>query len=347
MSIKARDRIMIMNVLLLLLAISFGGCNEQIPETEQSEYTICERTYSKTDFLQLMNGNLVIVGEYCGKSDSSLGMVANLLVNMFLHGIDFSQLSDYDIEFEDGSYIAGIEDTWISFTLFFAEDFGEHSAGEKIPYNVFDMDSWVTNIDISVSFDGIIPDVDYSYNEGPLYDLIDGDVSFSGVSLSGLSISLKAKSELVAFSMDSVNTYQGQEPRTSDTLTLHMSTSRIVLKDMIEQINAGGFGFSYDGTAYHSEYYGIDQTFSDSMIFMKDDGEGWYWEGSYQSKMEKDNAVLYHYGFVSNIEQNSTDFYCDESLTDKIGTSFHDLDLEAGTFRFEDGTEVRYGLEEF
>ena len=70
-------------------------------------------------------------------------------------------------------------------------------------------------------------------------------------------------------------------------------------------------------------------------------------EGDYRSVATRSQAVFYEHGFTSNRGASHTDFYCDASMSQPIGVASNSLDLQGGTFRFQDGTELPYGLTPF
>ncbi|MBI5193684.1 MAG: Ig-like domain-containing protein [Nitrospirae bacterium] len=309
------------------------------------KYDFCGKDLSRDEFMDFFNGNLVIVGAYRDKGSTSSDIIKGLIEDIVLNGIDFTSLSDYKISFNDGVYKVSKDGTGISFKLYFAKDLGTYHTGDLIPYNLFDKETFISNIKISISLKG----VKYNFDHGPLYDFIDGDISFAGMDISSLNVSFRLRTDYIAFMVNSKEIYNGVPPRDKDTLTLSITTSLAPFDNIHNQFYTGGYGISYDGTVYNSTYYGIKQDFHDSVFLMTKDATGWFWEGDYKSKVEKDKDIYYQKGFVSNRSQNYTEYYCDEGLDieTKVGVAKHNLDLKGGVFTFTNGTEVRYGLESF
>lgn len=310
--------------------------------TASTTYGLCNSVLTGAEFMQFFNGNLVFVAEHEKSGKAASEAIGDLVTNMVVNGLDFAKLADYGFSFSDGDYTFGVDGYGYTFSLFFAEDFAEFHAGDKIPYNVFTTSSYVTNVHVTLS-----PKPSYSYDEGPLFDLVDGSVKFSGATLSGLNAKLNLKADLIAFEMKSVSDVHGQVPREGDVVHLNVTTTRATLSEVNEQFQAGGFGVSYDGTTYTSPYFGVDQAISANTFYMKKDDTGFYWEGEYVSSVAKNAVTYYQKGFASSRDQNRTEYYCDAALAAHAGTALHDLDLKGGTFTFEDGATFAYRLEDF
>lgn len=331
--------------LAVVCGLAVAGCKDGggggSAEQEES-YALCGGELSHGQVVDIFNGNLVFVGSYSENGYSSSELIAGLVLSIVLNGIDFANLADYTFTFDDdlGFYVMGDGDTQVGFYLTFAGDYGDFVDGDPIPYNFFDYESWVTNV--QVDLDGM--DLVFDYDPGPLHDLVDGEVDFDG-DLNGFSVEFDIKTHLVAFEVESSQTYPGSWPwNADDRLTLEMATTRAVFDDFVDQLEGGGYGLDYAGTFYDSVLFDLEQEFSEALFLMQHQGNDWYWEGDYMSQVDKHGMSLYQLGFVSNIEQNTTEYYCDEARTDYIGVARHDLDLEGGVFEFADGTEVDFGL---
>jgi len=175
----------------------------------------------------------------------------------------------------------------LGFRLFFIEDFGEHAAGDVVPYNLFDPESYVTNFVIT-DVDLVTGRVSYDYDPGPAADLVDGDVEIDVDDPTDVSIHVRIRATLLAFEAFSEGTRNGRPPRQEDELHIVMTTTQAPLLDVYDQFLAGEYGFRYTGTQYDSVYYGIDQVFTDSLFLMGSDGDdGWIWTGDYESTVQK------------------------------------------------------------
>lgn len=326
-------------------AASLGGCSSDSKgeSTDEQSYTFCADDYTKSEFVKFLDGNLVVVAGHVEQGVSAGTIVGDLVWSLVLNGIDFSNL-DYEPRFSNGDYEITNGDSGLGFRLFFLEDFGEHAAGDVVPYNLFDPESYVTNFVIT-DFDLATGRVSYDYDPGPAADLADGDVEIDVDDRTDFSIRVRIRATLLAFEAFSEGTYAGRPPRQADELHIVMTTTQAPLLDVYDQFLAGEYGFRYTGTTYDSVYYGIDQVFTDSLFLMGSDGDdGWIWTGDYESTVQKGEMTAYQDGFVSNLDRNTTEYYCDEALEERVGVARHRLDLLGGQFVFEDGTKVPYGI---
>lgn len=341
----------------LLAVLVLAGCS--MPEDDDPEepevvtvtstsggdtrtYGLCGSTLNHAQFLQFFNGNLVFVAEHSEDGKSASEAIGSLVASVVVNGLDFAELASYDLSFSDGDYTLGANGKGYTFSLYFAEAFGSFAAGDKIPYNVFDYESYVTDVEIT-----LLPTPSYDFEEGPLFALVDGEVEFDGTTLASLKPSFKVHTDKIAFEMNSKADRHGQEPRQDDVIHLSMTTTRATLTEVNEQFEAGGYGMSYTGTNYVSTYFGIDQTITGGTFFMKKDAAGFYWEGEYTASVTKDAVTYYQKGLASTRVQNQTEYYCDEAMEGLAGTALHDLDLKGGTYTFRDGTTFSYRLDEF
>lgn len=342
--------------LLVLAAVSVTGCSDEdesppsgpgeTSTTQEMQYDLCGATVSHTEMMRFLDGNLVVVASHVEQGVGAGQIVGGLVAGLVLNGIDFSNL-DYEPAFSDGRYELTNGDAYVGVTLYFAEDFGPHAAGDVIPYNVFDVSSYVKDFEIT-SFDPFSGDVGFDFEEGPLYGLIEGDVDFDIDNPTSISIRVRIRTDLVAFEAKSEKTYFGMPPRMDDELRVVMTTTHARLDEVYAQFLGEGYGFSYTGTTYDSPFFGIEQELTDSLFLMKrDEGGGWFWEGDYESDVTKSPLTMYQSGFVSNLEGNYTEYYCDAALTTRAGVAQHHLDLSGGEFVFEDGTRLPYGLMPF
>ena len=327
-------------------SIGCSGSNGPQESGPEQHYTVCAEDYTKSDLVKFLDGNLVVVAGHVEHGVGAGEIAGWMVFSLVLNGIDFSDL-DYEARFSDGTYEITNGDEALGARLYFNEDFGEYLAGDLVPYNVFDPSSFVSNFEIT-SVDLRTGRVSYDYDEGPLYGLVDGDVDIDVDDPTDVSIRVRVRSSLLAFEAFSEGTYDGRPPRQEDKLHIVMTTTRAPLLEVYDQFLAGEYGFRYTGTQYDSVYYGIDQEFTDSLFLMGSDGDGgWVWTGDYASTVNKGPMTLYQSGFVSNLDRNYTEYYCDDALAERAGVARHRLDLLGGQFVFEDGTKVPYGLGPF
>jgi hypothetical protein len=289
----------------------------------------------KRDLTDLIKGNLFIVGGYSEEGFTTTSIVTGLITMMVVNVIDFTALNSFDLSFTDSAYVFTSGVNYLKLTFYFAEDYGDFQAGDKIPYNLFDPGSYVSNVQIDWT--------DISYDQGPLFNLIDGGVSFSEI-----IPSIRLNTTKISFGCESrgtrVRNYDGV---VSDTLIITMSTPPVVVQDIQAEFESEGYGVSFDSTLYNSKYYNTYETIYDSMFYIKKTGENSYYEGNYTADCTKDVIHFYMKGFVSNIANNYTRYYLDPECTEYLGMAAHDLSLTFGNFYSAEGDSIYYNLEEF
>jgi hypothetical protein len=341
--------------LAMAVTMAAVGCSDDDAEGDRTQaepqpviYDLCGGTMNEASFVELMEGNLFLAGGYF-EAGADAGLLTGALVYMLVvNGIDFSNLA-YTPEFDDGIYRLTNGDSELGFTFFYAEAFGGGVAGEVVPHNVFDVSSYVRNLEI-VDFDPLTGEVTVDYDEGPLYELVDGEIDIDHSGGLDLEVRVRIHAELLDFEAFSAGTRAGSPPREDDTLRLELRTTRAGLLDVHNQIRAGEFGLSFDGTRYDSAYFGVTQELTDALVLITDaagDGVDHTLEGGYKSDIVSDGLPVFQTGFVSNVEANTTEYHCDAERSDYIGIARHDLELDGGVFTFADGTTVPYSLAPF
>lgn len=328
------------------LSLVIGCTSEDDPD--DPVLRVCEAELTTSEFAEFLDGNLVIVAAYTEQGSSAGEMLGGLFVGLVFNGLDFANLGSTVPTFQDGAYTLTNGTTELGFTLYWAEDWQDHTAGAPIEYNLFDPDSYITNLSVS-NIDIVRGTVEVDYDEGPLFDLVDGEVEIDPSNPLDVSFRVRLRTDLIAFDAFSSKAYMGMPPRDADELQIMMRTTQASLTGVVDQFRAGGFGFSYDGTAYDSVYYDIDQVFDSSTFLITQDDDGsWFWQGDYQSTVTKGGQTLYQSGTVSNLDENTTAYFCDAGRTARIGVARHRLDLAGGTFEFDGSDDtVVYGLEPF
>ena len=110
-------------------------------------------------------------------------------------------------------------------------------------------------------------------------------------------------------------------------------------------LEAAGFGFSYDGTAYESPAESLSQEFFDSeFLTIRRDNGNYTWEGNYRSTVIKADTTMHQSGFVSTEGGNYTEYYCDPELKQRAGVAQHHDSLLGGYFEFPNGDRFVYGI---
>lgn len=327
---------------LSLAATLLGACTEHDPGPPP--VTVCDEAMSQADFRVFLDGNLVIVGELDEEGSSSAEALGDLVLSLVLSGIDFGNLGSATPSFTDGRYTLTTGDASVGFTLQLVEDFEGFTAGEIIPHNIFVLDSFAQNVEVRVDATVVPPVATVSYDEGPLFGLVDGEIEVSD-DLTSASIRLRVRTDLIAIAASSSNRY-ADVWQPGDTLQFEMATPAVALDDFTGDLEAAGVGFSYTGTHYDDPTTALAQTFDRADFSAVRLEAGTYaWDGTYDSTVEKDDVTLYQSGVASTIQANYTDYFCDASRSQRIGRAEHDESLAGGAFVFEDGTRFPYGLE--
>lgn len=159
-----------------------------------------------------------------------------------------------------------------------------------------------------------------------------------------LSVSVNLRADLIDIEFDASGPYPISLFDPNGYLTLQMTTTRFHLLEVATDLEAAGFGFSYDGTSYSSpsmeqEFYGSE------FLTTHVDEDSYAWQGPYLSTVTKGPMTLYQSGYASSLGGNFTDYFCDEALQDKLGSAQHDDSLEFGIFTLADGSaSFEYGL---
>lgn len=310
--------------------------------TEERTVSLCDQQLTETEFARFLDGNLVIVAAVSDEGSSKSQAIADLAITMVLNGIDFANLGSARPDFSDGRYSMETGDSEIGFELFFAEDFEQWKAGDPIPHNVFDPDSYAQNIQIELDTSEFPPTVSLDWDPGPLAALVEGDID---IDENSASVKVRLRTDLVDIEVDSGAPYDNVWEQ-GDSLWLQMETTRINLAALAGDLEEAGFGFSYDDTTYESPSDDLEQEFYESefLTLLQDNGN-YRWEGDYQATVSKGSLKMYQQGFASNGGDNHTEYYCDEARAQRVGVAEHDDSLRFGTFVFESGERFAYGIQ--
>ena len=330
---------------------------------------MCGVDVSDSEISYLLHGSAFFASQQAEEGTSIYRFLVNTLVNMLVRGISFSDLRSAKFPFdrETGTYSMDTGRSTIGVKLTFSEDWGDFSAGDPIPNNVFNPRSYVRNVDIDL---GSLtnPRFEITYDRGPLFDLIDGEIEFDGRSLSSLSAKVKVKAHLISFELESISRKTFELPdslwlpmfTTEYSWELFQRTSPIVVTEFTEALRDGRFKIDWSEShlnqkfqLFDKTYLESDDTFSEAVFTLSEDDEGGMISGDYRSHHKaKFNALgikregeLYTDGFLSSREANYTEFFCDDDLSEPWGRAEHNLELTGGVLTMQDGAEVKYGVE--
>lgn len=300
-------------------------------------YTLAGKAIKQAAFLKALQGSLVFVGQMRQRGEETSGLLTALFAGLVLNGIDFGEIAQYKPAWEKGVYTFTKGGTGMSFKLAYAKDFGENKAGDLVPHNLFDPGSYVVN----PRLEGFAP----TYDPGPLSGLVNGDVTL------GLDLKPKVKldTSYLAFELASQRDYPGKPPRTKDFITFKMASTRTGIETFNDQLAAGGFGVRFDQTAYASQLFGIQQTFVEFPLLIKQDKDGAYFEGTYTGKAEKEDLTFYLKGAMNaRGADQGVQYFEDEKLSKRIGVLAINKDGKGAGFAFDGSyAPLAMTLEEF
>lgn len=304
--------------------------------------SLCDQQLTESELIRFLDGNLVIVAAVSDEGSSKSQAIADLAIMMVVNGIDFANLGSARPDFSDGRYSLTTGNSEIGFELFFSEDFEQWKAGDPIPHNVFDPNSYAQNVQIELDTSEFPPTASVDWDPGPLAGLVEGGIDIDETSA---SIKVRLRTDLVDIEVDSGAPYESVW-EVDDSLWLQMETTRINLAALAGDLEQAGFGFSYDDTTYASPRDDLEQEFygSEFLTLLQDNGN-YRWEGDYQATVRKGPLTMYQQGFASNGGDNHTEYYCDEGRATRVGVAEHDDSLRFGVFVLEDGERFAYGIQ--
>lgn len=314
-----------------------GGGDSEVARS----YDLCGQTLTSSELLDVLDGNLVVVAQLDEDGSSKSQALGDLALSLVSNGIDFGQLASARPRFEQGEYTLQTGDAQLGFRLFYAAEFEGADAGDAIPHNVFDPDSYAQNVEVQLDTSAFPPTVAVDYDPGPLAGFIDGDLV---IDESSLSVSVRLRADLIAIEVDSLGT-RDSVWESGDSLSLHMTTTRLNLLDLAGDLDDAGFGFSYDGTRYEAPTGPLEQSlFGSEFLTVRLDNGNYSWEGEYGARIDKGGLTVFQRGWASNGGGNATEYFCDDARQMRVAIAEHADDLSSGVLTFEDGTQVEYGL---
>lgn len=313
-----------------------------------SPLTVCGHPTTLGEWYGLIAGNLVIVAATDGAASNARDVVAGILAVMTLGSVDPQDLSGLQTGFSNGVYRYGNHPDTVetSFAFVAAQAFGDYKAGDTIRENVSNVSSYVQNVGISVR-NGL------TWNRGPLFGLIQGDVSFNGrtpsfsIDASRLSLTLATRAQINR--RRTVYEIRGDSlvvrDTTPDSLRLRISLPAMRIGAIQSALKNGTLSFSHDSTVYASRADGVSQFFHSSQVQLYDDSTGAaQFRGGYEADARSGGLAYHHKGFISSASPQWTLFACDEALKDTLGVAHHATDLKSGRFVTASHDTIPYGL---
>ena len=330
---------------------------------------MCGIDVGRTEISYLLHGSAFFASQQYEEGISVYDFLANTLITMLVRGITFTNLNEASFPFdrETGTYSMETGRSAINLKLSFAENWGDYNAGDPIPNNVFNPRSYIRNIDIDFgSFTN--PRLNITYDEGPLFDLIDGEIEFDGNDISSLSAKVKVKANLIVFELESISRKNFvlldllllPMFTTEYTWELFQRTPPTVVTSLDDAIKDGSFYIDWSDSQINQKFQFLGETylesedsFSEAVFTLAEDNIGGLVEGTYKSKhsavfsalgLER-NGELYTSGSISSRELNFTEFFCDENQETPWGKAEHNSELTGGILTMQDGAELIYGID--
>lgn len=319
--------------------------SEPAPELH---FDVCGQGMSQETMTRWLQGQLVLAATQHEHGLSAASAAIGFALELALNGIDFGALGSGRPEFHDGAYVFRNGDAAIGVRFVFAHDVGEWQAGTPITHDLLDPASFVTDVDLDVDVKLSLTDpdlsVDVRFEPGPLFALVDAEITWDGVLPSDFSVRLD--SQAIAIQIVTVQDYQLRAPLDRDELTIVLETAPVPLFDLGAVLEGGGLSLDYSDTSYSSAYFGLDELFTEAVFSLhrRDDGRFGI-EGPYTAVSSKAGLTLYHRGQVSTFEGNQVALYCDADGGVLAGTATHAADLRGGTFTTAAGDTFEYGLD--
>src|SRR5690606_36040141 len=157
--------------------LSASGCAREDPA--DAPIVVCDGEMSQSDFRAFLDGNLVLVGELDGEGSSSAELLGELVRSLVTSGIDFGNLGSATPSFSGGRYMLTTGDASLAFELYVAQPFEQFAAGDIIPHDIFVLDTFATNVEVQIDATQVPPVATLTYDEGPLFGLVDGEIEVS------------------------------------------------------------------------------------------------------------------------------------------------------------------------
>ncbi len=342
-------RIFFLGLLFLTLSLLFacGGSDSENGDpgdlSARTHVEACGDTLTMSEQLDILDGSLILASRHSRDANWNNAFLGRFLLGFILNGVDFDVMDKFELTFQDGVYRYGRGSNFATIAFVFTKDYQTFRVGDTIPYNIFDLKSYVPKFE--VSFSGI--DIK---ERGPLYDLADVKWRMAGLTpkftvhypdLHTLGASVGTLGWYEHAYDDTTTEAPGDSVR--DSLKLVMTTPVENFYQMKTRFENRSFQLDYSGTEYHSRFYHVDQVFGGSAIrIYEGEKSEWKFDGKYHAVLKKGEHTLYLEGYLSNHDDNYTRYYCDAAHKDLLGTADHDKTLLFGLYHPRTGGFLPY-----
>jgi hypothetical protein len=324
---------------LLVLA----GCEDGPTKTDPMslQIALCGSNMTRGQFGEMLDGNMHVVAEFSEDGKATAQIVGGFIAGFVINTLDFDALHRWDFTHSNGRYRIRNGRNTMDLYLILDEPFEGYQAGDTLRENLFLPSSFVRSVSANLS--GV------SYTKGPLFNLISGNISWSGTTP-------RFRVDAARFTLGVVsngNWIVRWRSGAVDTVLIRMASVPLDLGALKADFENGKMGFSYDSTRHSSLSKSLEQQIYQSgfnMSPLDEQGTRWSWEGEYRNRVDKTflmhggPSTVFIRGHVSTVNGNYSAYYCDEALTDSLGVSVEDTSLTWGYFKSVNGDSIPYGL---
>lgn len=320
-----------------------GGEGEPGDLSARTHLVACGDTLGMDEQMDILNGSLILASRHSRDAQLNNLFFGRFLLGFILNGVDLDSKDKYELTFESKTYRYGKGNRYATLAFVFAKDYRTFRAGDTVPYDIFDLKTYVPEFDVGLSGVEI-------KERGPLFDLVDVKWRMDGLipkftirypDLRTLGISLGSEGRYTHAYPDTTTPAEGDS--LVDSLTLIMATPAETFFAIEQRIKDRTFELDYGNTAYRSRHYSVDQNFGGSAIRIYEKAKNeWEFDGNYRADLIKGDRTFYVNGFLSNHGDNYTEYYCDRERTDRMGTARHHASLLFGTYHPRSGGWLPY-----
>jgi hypothetical protein len=320
-----------------------GGSGDPGDLSARTALFACGDSIAMEDQMSILDGSLVLASRHSRDANLNNLFLGQFLLGFILNGVDLDVKDQNELTFRNNAYRYGKQGHYGTLAFVFSKDYRSFKAGDTVPYDIFDLKTYIPKFDVSLS------GVDIK-EKGPLFDLV--DISWRMAGLTPKFSIRYPDLRTIGISIGSIGSYAHAYPDTAtkaegdslvDSLTLVMSTPAETFFDIYQRITDRSFEIDYASTTYHSNFYSLDQVFGGSAIRIYQAGKSaWQFDGKYHAELRKKGKTYYLEGYLSNHDGNYTRYYCDAERTDLLGTARHDGTLLFGIYYPKSGGRLPY-----
>ncbi len=256
---------------------------------------------------------------------SGLPSFSGLFDDFSKGNIDLATLSSISFSFHDGIYEMTDGQKSIRLVFRFADTYsagswGSFAAGDTNPFNVFSTDSYVRNV--KISFGGV------TYDEGPLYHLVDISVRLNGLKL---SVKVTPKKMTLSYECEGIATFSTFP--SPDTLRMVLRSVEIPIEQFPDIIRNGGVAGSFDSMTFSCASHSLSGNIQRAIATMKLVAGHWQPDLEFWSLVTVNGTQVYVWGLVSIQGTSQFRLYRDSEFTDLVGIAYYNSSTGAWYFQ--------------